>query len=101
MEKIISSTVKVQRPVLRHKMYKSGKSWVVAGVMGVATGTIMLTATASADTVSGSTTPETSAAPAATQTVANTTTTEAATTEAAPATNVNQFHNQSRLTTPH
>lgn len=83
MEKIISSTVEVQRPVLRHKMYKSGKSWVVAGVMGVATGTLMLTATASADTVSGSTTPETSTAPAATQTVANTTTT--ATTEAAPA----------------
>ena len=99
MEKIISSTVKVQRPVLRHKMYKSGKSWVVAGVMGVATGTIMLTATASADTVSGSTTPETSAAPAATQTVANTTTTEAATTEAAPATNANQLAESKVATT--
>ena len=89
MEKTVSSTVKVQRPVLRHKMYKSGKSWVVAGVMGVATGTIMLTATASADTVSGSATPETSTAPAATQTVANTTT--MATTEAAPAANANQL----------
>ena len=89
MEKTVSSTVKVQRPVLRHKMYKSGKSWVVAGVMGVATGTIMLTATASADTVSGSAAPETSTAPAATQTVANTTT--MATTEAAPAANANQL----------
>ena len=97
MEKTVSSTVEVQRPVLRHKMYKSGKSWVVAGVMGVATGTLMLTATASADTVSGSATPEASTTPAATQTVA--TTTMAATTEATPAANANQLAESKVATT--
>lgn len=28
--------LQIQRPVLRHKMYKSGKNWIVAGVVGLA-----------------------------------------------------------------
>ena len=46
MEKTVN--VKVKRPVLRHKMYKSGRNWVIAGIMGAST--MMLTMTANADT---------------------------------------------------
>lgn len=45
MEKTVN--VKVKRPVLRHKMYKSGRNWVIAGVVGAST--MMLTMTANAD----------------------------------------------------
>ncbi len=36
--------VKIKRPVLRHKMYKASKVWMVAGVVGLATaGTMLMT----------------------------------------------------------
>lgn len=47
----------VERLVLRHKMYKAGKSWMVAGVVGLATaGTMFMTSgQAHADTTTAST----------------------------------------------
>ena len=49
--------VAIKRPVLRHKMYKAGKSWMVAGVVGLATaGTMFMTSgQAHADTTTAST----------------------------------------------
>lgn len=49
--------VAIKRPVLRHKMYKAGKSWMVAGVVGLATaGTMLMTSgQAHADTTTAST----------------------------------------------
>lgn len=41
MEKTID--VKTSRPVLRHKMYKSGKKWIVAGIAGAAAMTYSMT----------------------------------------------------------
>lgn len=50
-------TFDLARPVLRHKMYKAGKSWMVAGVVGLATaGTMLMTSgQAHADTTTAST----------------------------------------------
>lgn len=52
MEKTIN--VKTSRPVLRHKMYKSGKKWIVAGIAGAAAMTYSMTI--HADTTSQQTT---------------------------------------------
>lgn len=56
-------TFDLARPVLRHKMYKAGKFWVTAGVVGLATtvGSVMVMGTAHADTTTGTTAATTTA----------------------------------------
>lgn len=44
MDKNKTIAVHTKRPVLRHKMYKSKKQWVVAGVVGAAAMTLSMTA---------------------------------------------------------
>lgn len=44
MDKSKTIAVHTKRPVLRHKMYKSKKQWVVAGVVGAAAMTLSMTA---------------------------------------------------------
>ena len=48
----MDKTIKVhlKRPVLRHKMYKSGKQWITAGVVGMAAMTLAMTAHADTTT---------------------------------------------------
>lgn len=62
---VTSVVQRVERPILRHKMYKDGKHLVTAGFIGLATvgGVVMMNSTAHADTTttSASTTTATSA----------------------------------------